>query len=54
LTAFPLWAWAGFIVLLGLLLVLDLAVLARGAKVISFKRAALLSGFWIGVAVPAR
>ena len=51
MTTFPLWAWAGFIVLLGLLLVLDLAVLARGAKVISFRRAALLSGFWIGVAV---
>ena len=51
MTTFPLWAWAGFIVLLGLLLVLDLAVLARGAKVISFRRAVLLSGFWIGVAV---
>ncbi len=51
MTTFPLWAWAGFIVLLGLLLMLDLAVLARGAKVISFRRAAVLSGFWIGVAV---
>jgi len=51
LTTFPLWAWAGFLALLAFLLVLDLAVLARGAKVISFRRAALLSGFWIGVAV---
>jgi tellurite resistance protein TerC len=51
LTTFPLWAWAGFLALLALLLVLDLAVLARGAKVISFRRAAVLSGFWIGVAV---
>lgn len=51
MTTFPLWAWAGFLVLLALLLVLDLAVLARGAKVISFRRAAGLSAFWIGVAV---
>ncbi len=51
MTTFPLWAWAGFLALLALLLVLDLAVLARGAKVISFRRAAVLSGFWIGVAV---
>jgi tellurite resistance protein TerC len=51
LTTFPLWAWVGFVALIALLLVLDLAVLARGAKVISFRRAALLSGFWIGVAV---
>jgi tellurite resistance protein TerC len=50
LTTFPVWAWAGFVVLLALLLVLDLAVLARGAKVISFRRAAGLSAFWIGVA----
>jgi tellurite resistance protein TerC len=50
LTTFPLWAWAGFLVLLALLLVLDLAVLARGARVISFRRAAGLSAFWIGVA----
>ena len=50
MTTFPLWAWAGFLALLALLLVLDLAVLARGAKVISFRRAAVLSGFWIGVA----
>jgi tellurite resistance protein TerC len=51
LTTFPLWAWAGFIVLLVLRLVLDLSVLARGAKVISFRRATILSGFWVGVAV---
>ena len=51
MTTFPLWAWAGFIVLLVLLLVLDLSVLARGAKVISFRRATVLSGFWIGVAL---
>ncbi|QIN81346.1 TerC/Alx family metal homeostasis membrane protein [Rubrobacter tropicus] len=50
MTTFPLWAWAGFLVLLALLLVLDLAVLARGARVISFRRAAGLSAFWIGVA----
>lgn len=51
MTTFPLWAWAGFLVLLALLLVLDLAVLARGAKVISFRRAAALSAFWVGMAV---
>jgi tellurite resistance protein TerC len=46
-----LWAWVGFLVLLAVLLVLDLAVLARGAREISFRRAALLSGFWVGMAV---
>jgi tellurite resistance protein TerC len=51
LTTFPVWAWGGFLVLLALLLMLDLFVLARGAREISFRRAAWLSGFWIGVAL---
>jgi tellurite resistance protein TerC len=50
-TTFPFWAWIGFIALVGLLLVLDLSVLARGAREISFRRATMLSAFWIGVAV---
>jgi tellurite resistance protein TerC len=49
-TTFPTWAWGGFLVLLALLLALDLLVLARGAKEISFRRAAMLSAFWVGVA----
>jgi len=51
MTTFPLWAWVGFTILISVLLALDLLVLARGAREISFRRAALLSAFWIGVAL---
>src|SRR5215212_5102010 len=51
MTTFPLWAWAGFTALISVLLALDLLVFARGAREISFRRAALLSAFWIGVAL---
>ena len=51
MTAFPLWAWVGFTALIAVLLALDLLVLARGAREISFRRAALLSVFWVGVAM---
>ncbi len=51
MTAFPLWAWFGFTALIAVLLALDLLVLARGAREISFRRAALLSVFWVGVAM---
>ena len=37
--------------MISVLLALDLLVLARGAREISFRRAALLSAFWIGVAL---
>ncbi len=51
MTTFPVWAWAGFTALISLLAVLDLLVLARGAREISFRRAALLSGFWFALAL---
>jgi tellurite resistance protein TerC len=51
MSVFPAWAWGGFTALVVVLLVLDLFVLARGVREISFRRAALLSGFWIGVAL---
>ncbi len=51
MSSFPLWAWGGFTALIVVLLVLDLLVLARGAKEISFKRATVLSVFWIGAAL---
>ncbi|MCA3747846.1 MAG: TerC family protein [Rubrobacter sp.] len=51
MSAFPLWAWVGFTALVVALLVLDLAVLARGSREISFRQATLLSAFWVGVAV---
>ncbi len=51
MTTFPLWAWAGFTGLIVLLLLLDLLVLARGSREIPFRQAALLSGFWIAVAL---
>ena len=37
--------------MISVLLALDLLVLARGAREISFRRAALLSGFWVAVAL---
>ncbi len=51
MNAFPLWAWVGFTVLIVGLLVLDLLVFARGSREISFRRATVLSGFWIGLAL---
>lgn len=51
MTAFPLWAWAGFTSLIVLLLVLDLFVFARKAQEISFKKATWMSVFWIGAAL---
>src|SRR3712207_9308330 len=38
LTAFPVWAWVGFTSLIFALLLLDLLVLARGTREISFRR----------------
>src|SRR3712207_3984517 len=51
MSAFPAWAWAGFTVLVVLLLVLDLFVFGRGTREISFRRATILSGFWVSVAL---
>ena len=51
MTAFPLWAWIGFTVLVGVLLVFDLFVLARKSQQISFQRATVMSIFWIGAAL---
>ena len=51
LTAFPLWAWVGFTGLIVVLLVLDLLVFGRGSREISFRRASVLSVFWIGLAL---
>ena len=51
MTAFPLWAWFGFSALVVLLLLLDLFVLARGSREISFRRAMALSAFWVCAAL---
>ena len=51
MTTFPAWAWAGFTALILGLLVLDLLVLARGSREISFRRATILSLFWIVLAL---
>ena len=48
---FPTWAWVGFTALVVVLLMLDLFVFARGSREISFRRATILSGFWIAVAL---
>ena len=46
-TAFPIWAWITFGVFILAMLALDLFVLHREAKEISFREASLSSGFWI-------
>ncbi|CAA9441093.1 MAG: Integral membrane protein TerC [uncultured Rubrobacteraceae bacterium] len=48
---FPVWAWVGFGAFILLMLVLDLFVLHRDAKEISFREAAVLSAFWVALAL---
>jgi len=43
MSAFPIWAWVGFTALIVVLLLLDLLVLARGEREISFRQATGLS-----------
>ena len=51
MSAFPLWAWVGSTALIVGLSVLDLLVFGRGAREISFRRATVLGGFWMGLAL---
>jgi tellurite resistance protein TerC len=51
MSTFLTWAWVGFTGLVVVLLVLDLFVFGRGAREISFRRATILSAFWIAVAL---
>jgi TerC family integral membrane protein len=51
MSAFPIWAWVGFTALIVALLLLDLLVLARGEREISFRQATGLSVFWIVLAL---
>lgn len=51
MTEFPTWAWLGFTGLIVGLLVLDLLVMGRGQRIISFRQATWLSVFWIGLAL---
>jgi tellurite resistance protein TerC len=51
LMTFPVWAWVGFTFLIFALLLLDLLVLARGSREISFRQATALSVFWIVLAL---
>ncbi len=48
---FPVWAWVGFGAFILLMLALDLFVLHRDAKEISFREAAVLSAFWVALAL---
>jgi tellurite resistance protein TerC len=48
---FPVWAWVAFGAFVLLMLVLDLFVLHRDAKEISFREAAVLSAFWVALAL---
>jgi tellurite resistance protein TerC len=51
MSEFPWWAWVGFTGLIFALLLLDLLVLARGRREISFRQATNLSVFWIVLAL---
>jgi len=48
---FPVWAWVAFGAFVLAMLVLDLFVLHRDAKEISFREAAVLSAFWVALAL---
>ena len=48
---FPLWAWLVFVGLVLTLLFLDLFVLHREARKISFRESLRLSGFWISISL---
>ena len=48
---FPVWAWVVFGAFILLMLALDLFVLHRNAKEISFREAAVLSAFWVALAL---
>ena len=47
----PLWVWAGFAVLVGALLLVDLLLVHRTAHVITTKEAAIESAVWITIAL---
>jgi tellurite resistance protein TerC len=51
MSAFPIWAWVSFTALIVVLLLLDLLVLARGEREISFRQATAMSFFWIVLAL---
>jgi tellurite resistance protein TerC len=51
MSTFPVWAWVAFGAFILLMLVLDLFVLHRDAKEISFREAAVLSAFWVALAL---
>ncbi len=51
MTTFPVWAWVAFGGFVLAMLALDLFVLHRDAKEVSFKEAAWLGGFWVALAV---
>ena len=48
---FPAWAWIAFGLFILAMLALDLFVLHRRAKEISFREAFLASGFWVALAL---
>ncbi|MEJ7842811.1 MAG: hypothetical protein WKF95_13690 [Rubrobacter sp.] len=48
---FPVWAWVAFGAFTLVMLVLDLFVLHRNAKVIPFREATALGAFWVALAL---
>ena len=49
--AFPVWAWVAFGAFILVMLALDLFVLHREAKEVSFREASVLSTFWVALAL---
>ncbi len=51
MSVFPVWAWVAFGVFIVAMLALDLFVLHREAREVSFREAAITSAFWIALAL---
>jgi tellurite resistance protein TerC len=51
MTEAPLWAWFGFLVVVGLMLAIDLGIFHRHAHIVSLREAAIWSVVWVVVAL---
>lgn len=51
MTEAPLWAWFGFLAVVGLMLAIDLGVFHRHAHIVSLREAAIWSVVWVVVAL---
>jgi tellurite resistance protein TerC len=51
MTEAPLWAWFGFLAVVGLMLAIDLGIFHRHAHIVSLREAAIWSVVWVVVAL---